>query len=599
MRNLHIPVLSLSLLLISCSSREQVPIDRFAVLTRHNIHNSVIDSLSSLSVGNGEFAFTVDVTGLQTFPDFYARGIPLGTMSEWGWHTDPNPENFNLSDVYRTYQVHGRPVDYVHQFRAADGPRKAAATEWLRANPHKVHLGMIGMQLIRKDGEVAAITDITDNSQSLYLATGSIESSFSVEGTPVNVLTVCHPEQDMISARIESGLIGEGRLKLKISFPSAFAQWSGYDLNSPDKHETRIIRNDPDVTVFERIQDNDRYYVTVLHKNGALKESSRHNYYVEPISAGSIFEFSCRFSKKQIDSEPDDFEAVHEASRKAWENFWMSGGTVDFSECSDPRAFELERRVLLSQYLTKIQCSGSLPPAETGLTYNSWFGKFHLEMHWWHAAHFALWQREEVLERQMNYYSDIIGNARQTALHQGYKGSRWPKMTDPEGRESPSSVGTYLIWQQPHPIFFAELLYQNAGKKKEILEKYREIVFETADFMASYAWFDTTGNRYVLGPVLIPAQESLNKETTINPVFETVYWYWGLKTALEWKKRLGEKPDPLWRDIVRKNSGPDGTGWLVSVFGGYEGFIPESEIYERSPDSIRHQRGSAWNQAGR
>jgi len=113
-------------------------------------------------------------------------------------------------------------------------------------------------------------------------------------------------------------------------------------------------------------------------------------------------------------------------------------------------------------------------------------------------------------------------------------------------------VGTYLIWQQPHPIFFAELLYQNAVKKKEILEKYREIVFETADFMASYAWFDTTGNRYVLGPVLIPAQESLNKETTINPVFETVYWYWGLKTALEWKRRLGEKPDPIWRDIVKK-----------------------------------------------
>lgn len=152
----------------------------------------------------------------------------------------------------------------------------------------------------------------------------------------------------------------------------------------------------------------------------------------------------------------------------------------------------------------------------------------------------------------MDYYSDIFGNASQTALHQGYKGVRWPKMTDPEGRESPSNVGTYLIWQQPHPIFFAELLYQNAGNRKEILEKYREIVFETADFMASYAWYDSTSNRYVLGPVLIPAQESLNKETTINPAFETVYWYWGLKTAIEWKKRLGERPDPLWTDVVKK-----------------------------------------------
>jgi hypothetical protein len=514
----------------------------------------VIDSLNSLSVGNGEFAFTVDVTGLQTFPEFHARGISLGTMANWGWHTGENPENYNISDVYRSYQVHGRPVDYVHQFRAGDGGRKGAATDWLRANPHKIHLGMIGLQLIKKDGSDAAIIDIKDNIQSLYMATGTIESTFSVEGCPVHVLTVCHPDQDLISARIESGLIREGRLKLKIEFPLGIALPTGYDFNSPDKHITRIISDASDFTLFERMQDNDKYYVKVLHKNGVMKESARHLYYVEPASADSVFEFSCRFSKTQIDNELDDFATVHEASRQSWENFWMSGGVVDFSECIDPRAFELERRVVLSQYLTRIQCSGFLPPAETGLTYNSWFGKFHLEMHWWHAAHFALWQREEILEKQMKYYSDIIENARQTARHQGYKGVRWPKMTDPEGRESPSTVGTYLIWQQPHPIFFAELLYKNATNKEEILNKYKEIVFETADFMASYAWFDSTNNRYTLGPVLIPAQESLNKETTINPVFELVYWYWGLKTANEWKKRLGEKTDPLWADITKRIS---------------------------------------------
>ena len=44
------------------------------------------------------------------------------------------------------------------------------------------------------------------------------------------------------------------------------------------------------------------------------------------------------------------------------------GGAVDLSDSRDPRAPELERRVVLSQYLTAIQCSGSLPPQETGLT---------------------------------------------------------------------------------------------------------------------------------------------------------------------------------------------------------------------------------------
>ena len=59
---------------------------------------------------------------------------------------------------------------------------------------------------------------------------------------------------------------------------------------------------------------------------------------------------------------------------------------------------------------------------------------------------------------------------RQTAQNQGYKGVRWPKMVGPDGRESPSTVGTYLIWQQPHFIFFSELLYENSENKEEYPE---------------------------------------------------------------------------------------------------------------------------------
>ncbi|MCB0368817.1 MAG: hypothetical protein KDD45_05045 [Bdellovibrionales bacterium] len=57
-------------------------------------------------------------------------------------------------------------------------------------------------------------------------------------------------------------------------------------------------------------------------------------------------------------------------------------------------------------------------------------------------------------------------------------------MVDPSGEESPSAVGVFLIWQQPHPIYFAELLYRYYHDKN-ILEKYKELVFKTADFMAS------------------------------------------------------------------------------------------------------------------
>jgi hypothetical protein len=547
-------VLLLLLIILSSCNNKNIKIDRVGLVTRNNIKNSLIDSLNSLSVGNGEFAFTVDITGLQTFPEFYSKGISLGTMSNWGWHTSENPENYQLNDVYKNYTVHGRNVDYIHQYRPSEDARKVAASDWLRENPHRIHLGMIGLQIFKKDRTEISISDIKDPVQKLNLWTGEIDSKFFIEGEAVHLITICHPNYDNISVKIVSGLIEKNRLKIKINFPLGVSSPNGYDFNSPEKHTTKIQSETTNVTIFSRSQDNDKYNVLLWRDNGEIKEVKQHSYIIEPSSADSSWSFSCQFYNNPDSALIQTFDDTEAASKTSWEKYWTEGGAVDFSQCTDARAPELERRVILSQYLTKIQCSGSLPPAETGLTYNSWFGKFHLEMHWWHAVHFALWQHEEILEKQMSYYFNILDNAKKTAAHQGYEGARWPKMVGPDGRESPSTVGTYLIWQQTHPIFFAELLYKNAKNKEEILNKYKKIVFETADFMSSYAWFDSINNRYTLGPVLIPAQESLKLQTTINPPFELVYWYWGLKTAQEWRKRLGLDDVPRWKDITDKIS---------------------------------------------
>jgi len=132
---------------------------------------------------------------------------------------------------------------------------------------------------------------------------------------------------------------------------------------------------------------------------------------------------------------------------------------------------------------------------------------------------------------------------------------RWPKMTDPSGAESPSSVGAFLIWQQPHYIYFAELCYRS-HPDTATLGKYASLVFETADFMASFATRDEKNDRYVLGPVLIPAQECFDPVKTMNPPFELAYWHWGLTTAQRWRTRLGMKPDPEWQKIADDLASP-------------------------------------------
>jgi hypothetical protein len=213
---------------------------------------------------------------------------------------------------------------------------------------------------------------------------------------------------------------------------------------------------------------------------------------------------------------------------------------------------------VLSQYLTAVNCAGSMPPQETGLVCNSWHGKFHLEMHWWHAAHFVLWGRAHLLERSLPCYQRILPVAQATARRQGYRGARWPKEVGPDGREAPGTIGPFLIWQQPHPIYYAELLWR-AHRDRETLERYREIVFETAEFMASFPEVD--GERYILAPPLIPAQESYaeSRTTVVNPTFELAYWSWELETALARapgpltparvgarQARLGRAPAPRW-----------------------------------------------------
>ena len=57
-------------------------IDREALVRRHDVHAASIDTTAPLTVGNGEFGFTADVTGLQTLNESYTNP-PLQTMSHW------------------------------------------------------------------------------------------------------------------------------------------------------------------------------------------------------------------------------------------------------------------------------------------------------------------------------------------------------------------------------------------------------------------------------------------------------------------------------------------------------------------------------------
>lgn len=526
---------------------QEVPygtIDRKAVATRHNLVLKDPHFEGPTQVGNGEFAYGFDITGMQTFNDKFI------TMADWGWHSTPLPQGLHASDFKKTrVETHGRMVPYY-----LPNPRQSKLTAWLEKNPQKFNLGRIGLRLIKADGTSARLSDLEDPLQVLDLWTGVAESRFTFEGQPVTVTTVCDPDRDIVGFKIISPLIKAGRLGIFVHFPYPSLDYfsNASDYTKPALHQTKFISLSSHSAEFDRRIDTTSYFVSCQWTGDEkIVKKQAHLYEFSPDrnldSVTYVFSFSPVHSAHKLPA----FSTVDTNSCHHWPSFWKSGGAIDLSKSRDPRWFELERRIVLSQYVMAINAAGAYPPAETGLVNNSWYGKFHYEMYWWHEAHYALWDRWDLLNKSLHVYRDNLSHAVDRAHSQGFEGARWLKCTGPKGRGWPDVTHAFLIWQEPHPIFFADLDYR-AHPNLQTLQKWKTIVRQTADFMASYAFLDTSSDRYVLGPPIRVVSENNAPLTTENPAFELEYWRFGLMTAQNWFNKLHLPPHPKWEAVLEK-----------------------------------------------
>ena len=580
-------------------------INRKALVTRNNPVITCVDTLASLSVGNGAFAFTTDVTGLQTFPEYYRNGVPLGTQSEWGWHSFDNPEAFRIEESYKLFDFgHGHRELYATEFKEKGRARDAA--NWYRSNPHRLHLGCIGLEV-----EGLKPSDIRNPRQTLDLWTGTISSRFKAHGNKYAVTTVCHPQRDMVSSRVKSH---HASINLRFPYPTGGHSDDACNWNANNRHQTKLVSQSDNSAILKRTIDETTYYVSLSWQEQARLTEKAPNYWVLTTD-GNELTFSCEYlptlpTTPTTPTTPT-YSTTASSSTAHWQQFWTAGAAVDFSHCKDKRAQELERRVVLSQYLLAIQCAAGTPPQETGLTYNSWFGKFHMEMIWWHQAWLPLWGHGQLLDRTLRWYETVEPIAREIAMRQGFQGIRWMKMTDRSGEEAPSKVGSFLIWQQPHIIYLAELLYR-ANPDPSLLERYGRLIDQTATFMADFATYDAEHDRYILRG-MIPAQETLKAAETYNAPFELSYWHFGLSIAQQWRERRGLQRVALWDDIIQKlsplakdienrylaaESAPDTYQTLALISDhpavlGAVGIFPQSQLID--PQVMKHTQEWIWD----
>ena len=395
------------------------------------------------------------------------------------------------------------------------------------------------------DGQPAQESDLQDTRQEIDLWSGIITSTFSLDGKPVTARTACHPDQDAVGVMVESDLVAEGRISVFLDFPypttKQFADYLG-DYTKPELHSAEIVDRTNESVMIERMLDTTQYFTGVKWTSVGQFEPSTvdslpHRFYFRPGETDKIA-LTCTFSETRPEGDLAVAADVFVKSSEAWVNYWNSGAAIDLSGSKDPRWEELERRIVLSQYVMRVNEAGSLPPQESGLVNNGWYGRFHFEMIWWHGVHYGLWGRMDCFNKYLNVYQNFLPGAIQRAKEEGRQGARWPKCTGNFNREWPCSAHAYLIWHEPHPIYIAEMEYRQ-NPTQAVLDKWRDIVVNTADYMADYLFYDKQRKQYVLGPPVVIVSENTDPRQTINPIFELGYFRYGLRTALAWADRLG------------------------------------------------------------
>ncbi len=511
-------------------------------------------------VGNGDFAFTADITGLQTFPQRYAAQAPLLTEAQWAWHSFPNPQCCRQRRV--PVDVHGR-IEYYPWVRDLSGLPAHSAIRWLRENPHRFSLARVSLYLRSGDGRDARFSDLSATQQKLDLWSGVLRSRFNFDGEAVRVETRVHPHLDMLMVTLDSSALAEGKLGVNLSLPgiSANLDPDPEDWSHPQRYLTIVTGRSARRLSLECILDATRYYATVVADHDVtFARTGPHAFTIllsgarTPAGRSALphaLTVMVLFSRQPHPGALPSAAAARTAVADHWHRFWQSGGAVDFSGSADPRAFELERRIVLSQYLLAVNAAGLYPPQETGLFSNSWYGKFHLEMLLWHEGWLAVWGHPALLARTMSWYLRHLAQAEARARAHGWRGALWPKMVGPDGRESPSPINPFIMWQQPTPIYLSELLYRSRPDRATLL-RYRDLVFRTADLLASFPYFDRARGEYVLGPPIMPAQEVFPPLATFDPTFELEYFRFGLRTAQEWRRRLGLAPDLRWAAVLAR-----------------------------------------------
>jgi hypothetical protein len=245
----------------------------------------------TIPLGNGEFCFNADGTGLQTFGG--------NTMSHWGWHSFPLPAGVTADQIpatgtFETGRVEGQ-----------DNPPAGtdAIETWMQQNPHIMEPGPAAIMRRHRNGADHG-RNFGPGADAEFMV-GVQTSSYQVSGQTVTVTTCVHPALDAVVVRIQSPLVASGALQVALDFPyPALANnaWVG-NFSQTSGNTTSMTLNGGSRADFARALDTTNYDVSLAWSAGgqiAAVGSARRTGFCLSAPGTNSLEFICAFSPRRF-----------------------------------------------------------------------------------------------------------------------------------------------------------------------------------------------------------------------------------------------------------------------------------------------------------
>ncbi len=200
----------------------------------------------------------------------------------------------------------------------------------------------------------------------LDLWTGRISSNFSYKGQPVQVETYCHPDLSLVGFHIKSDLLASADLGVFFDFP--YPDTNKFDAPyvgvwNDTAHHNVSGYSAPYGNFLEHTLDGTSYFMSaewdapatpVAPANGSSRR-------VLMLPNSTEVMFAVGFGPTGALTMETYGDTVT-ASELFWADYWSSGAFLDLSAVKSPKASELQRRVILSQYLVAVNSASSNPP---------------------------------------------------------------------------------------------------------------------------------------------------------------------------------------------------------------------------------------------